>query len=79
MMGKEGGHLADANGSTRNAEFGSQNPSFENKRSAVVNRIPSTRSTATRPAQDKPNKDNKDHFLFRQDPGNNLSIGGMPA
>ena len=73
-----GGHLADANGSTRNAEFGSQNPSFENRRSAVGNRIPSTRSTVTQPAQVKPNKD-KDQFLFGQDPINNVSRGSLPA
>ena len=47
----EGGGLADANGSTRNAEFGSQDHSFGNIRIAVLgNRIPSTRSTVSRPA-----------------------------
>lgn len=44
-------YLGDADASTSNAEFGSQNPSFGNGRSAVGNRIPSTRSTVTRPAQ----------------------------
>ena len=51
-MGEKGGYYhGDADASTRNSEFGSQNPSFGNKRSAVGNRIPSTRSTGTRPAQ----------------------------
>jgi hypothetical protein len=72
LNGERGGHLADANGSIRNAEFGSQDPSFGNKRTAVGNRIPSTRSTVTRPAQVKPTKE-KDQFFFGQDPVNNLS------
>ena len=73
-----GGHLADANVSTRNAEFGSKDHSFGNRRTAVGNRIPSTRSTVTRPAQVKPTKE-KDQFFFGQDPVNNLSTWGLPA
>ena len=76
-MGK-GGHLADANGSTRNDEFGSQDPSFGNRRTTVGNRIPSTRSTVTRPAQVKVTKE-KDQFFFGPDPVNNLYTGGLPA
>ena len=71
-------YLGDADASTSNVEFSSQNPSFGNKRSAVGNRIPSTRSTVTRLAQVKPTKD-KDQFFFGQDPINNLSTGGLPA
>ena len=73
-----GDHLVDANGSTRNVEFGSQNPSFGNKRTAGGNRIPSTRSTVTRSAQVKLTKEN-DQFLFGQDPVNNLSTRGVPV
>ena len=54
------------------------NPSFGNRRAAVGNRIPSTRSTVTRPAQVKPTKE-KDQFFFGPDPVNNLSTGGLPA
>ena len=49
LMGKY--YLGDANTSARNVEFGSQNPSFGNRRSAVGKRIPSTRLIVTRPAQ----------------------------
>ncbi len=72
LIGKGGGHLADANGSTRNVEFGSQDHSFGNRRTAVGNRIPSTRSTVAQNAQVKPTKE-KDQFFFGQDPVNNLS------
>ena len=43
-------YLGDADASTRNAEFSSQNPSLGNTRSDVGKRIPSTRYTVTRPA-----------------------------